>query len=394
MKKLLLLLIVGGVGFVLCALMGYINVPGLTPPASTPTPQAEKLEPPKAESPAEKPAATPSSPRETPRPTAPAAPKASSTPSVKKSLYPPIQPSDVERAKALYAKADWSGVARALDGCEKPEIEDGPSTTDARKLVRKARLLDALTQKIKRNPLATAKKLEQISLNNGGTMIGVVTEVGDRLKIYRMGNVEAEVKADDVGERIPASRDVFKQKLLERLRDKESRMKGDDAFAEMRLGHFCWEYGLDPEAVPYFDRAVESDDFPVIARVFGGGNADKLVDGWYVFSGKPRPGQGPATDSQAASTPAPKPAEPAATPSASGGPANVAAARSKYDLGVEQYKRSFGDSNEAQAALKKAHEYFKQARDALGDGEDSASEELRTQIARLLFDCSKRMAVQ
>src|SRR5581483_10051756 len=125
---------------------------------------------------------------------------------------------------------------------------------------------------------------EQISLNNGGTMIGLVTEVGDRLKIYRIGNVEAEVKTDDVGERVPASREAFKAQLLERLRTKESRMSGDTSgFVPMRLGHFCWEYGLDPESVPYFDKAVESDDFPVIARVLGGSNADKLVDGWYVF---------------------------------------------------------------------------------------------------------------
>lgn len=171
-------------------------------------------------------------------------------------------------------------------------------------------------------------------------------------------------------------------------------MKGDDAFAEMRLGHFCWEYGLDPEAVPYFDKAVQSDDFPVIARVFGGSNAERLVDGWYVFSGKPRPNQGTADSHATAATPAPKPVEPTATPSSSGGPGNVAAARSKYDLGIDQYKRSFGDSNEAQSALKKAHELFKQARDALGDGEDQASEDLRTQIARLLYDTSKRMAVQ
>ena len=73
----------------------------------------------------------------------------------------------MERARSLYAKADWAGVARALDGCEKDEIEDGPSTQAARSLVRKARLLDALTKRFVRNPLATTKKLEQISLNTG-----------------------------------------------------------------------------------------------------------------------------------------------------------------------------------------------------------------------------------
>ncbi len=43
--------------------------------------------------------------------------------------------------------------------------------------------------------------------------------------------------------------------------------------------------------------------------------------------------------------------------------------------------------------MKKAHEIFKQARDALGDAEDPASDELRTQIARLIYDCGKRSSI-
>ncbi|MEZ0229733.1 MAG: hypothetical protein ACAI25_13990, partial [Planctomycetota bacterium] len=72
MKKLLLLLIVGGAGFVLLALMGHINVPGLTP--QSPTGQAEKLTPPK-DAPADKPVAR----EETKKPTSNAP-----TPEVKK----------------------------------------------------------------------------------------------------------------------------------------------------------------------------------------------------------------------------------------------------------------------------------------------------------------------
>lgn len=389
MKKLLLLLIVGGVGFVLCAVMGYVNVPGLTPQPS-PAPQADKIEQPPATPPAEKPLATGAKKEEEkPAPSSaeslkPAAPR----PPVKR--YPAIQSADLERARSLYARADWAGVARALEGCEKPDIEDGPSTQAARMLVRKARLLDALTQKFARNKLATAKTLEQVSLNSGGTMIGVVTDLGDRIKIYRMGNVEAEVKKDDVSERTPVRRDALLDKLHERLKDKEARIKADDAFGNMRLGHFCWQYALDREAVPYLDKAVESDDFPVLAKVFAGSAADRLVDDWYAMSGKARPGAaGPSNVS------APPPPASSGEPSrpASGGVANVALARSKYDQGVEHYKSSFGDSDKARAELKAAHELFKAARDALGDSEDAALDELRMQISRLLYDCSKRSAI-
>ncbi|MEZ0230404.1 MAG: hypothetical protein ACAI25_17410, partial [Planctomycetota bacterium] len=303
---------------------------------------------------------------------------------------------DVERARTLYLKADWAGVGRSLDGCERPEIEDGPSTQAGRALARKARLLDLLTRNFKRNAIATAKKLERISLNNGGDMIGVIRELpGDRLEITRIGNVKAEVKTEDVGERTAVPATALKEKLIERLKDKESRIKGDDAFGNMRLGHYCWEYALDVEAVPYLDKAVESDDFPVLAKVFGGSSSQKLVDGWYVFSGKSPKGEAPKNEASTASTGTTKPTTPEPPKPTTSGPAtgNLAKARSKYDAGVEKYKDSFGDSNAAQSNLRAAHELFKQARDALGDAEDPASDELRMQISRLLYDCSKRSAV-
>lgn len=389
MKKLLLLLIVGGAGFVLLALMGHINVPGLTPPVSS-TPQVEKLEPPK-EKPLEKTTPKDEPKKETPK-TAPTPEAKKIEPPAKKSLYPPILPADVERARVLYMKADWTGVGRSLEGCEKPEIEDGPSTQSARGLVRKARLLDVLTQTFKRNAIATAKKLEQISLDNGRPMIGVVREIaGDRLEIFRIGNVKVEVKMDEVRERTPVARTALRDQLLERLKEKESRIKGDDGFGNVRLGHYCWEYGLDVEAVPYLDKAVESDDFPVLAKVFGGSNAQKLVDGWYVFSGKSPRGEGPKTN-EVATTPT-KPVEPTKPSQPVSATGNFGKAKAKYDAGVEKYKDSFGDSGVATSNLKAAHELFKQARDALGDAEDPASDELRTQISRLIYDCSKRSAI-
>jgi len=389
MKKLIFLLLVGGSGFVLCALMGYINVPGLTP-ASTPISKGEKLEPPK-EKPAEKP--TSSEPGKEAPPPGPSIESKKIEPSApaKKRTSPPPSGAAIERAKTAYWNADWSGVARALPGCEDPDLEDGSATQAARALVRKARLLDLLTQKFKRNRIASARNLERVESSHG-THEGAVEDLGDRLRITRLGNVVIELNKDDVTEHHPITRADLEAKILDRLNDKESRIKSDDAFGAMRLGHFCWEYGLDKRAVPYLDKAVESDDFPVLAKVFGGSNATKLVEGWTVFSGKGPKAEPPAADTTASAPARPaEPAKPARPVSANTG--NLAKAKQKYDEGVEKYKDSFGDSSSAQANLHAAHELFKQARDALGDAEDPDSDDLRTQISRLIYDCGKRSAI-
>jgi hypothetical protein len=397
MKKFFLFIIVAGAGFVLCALQGIINVPGLTPATA---PSAEKGEAPKEQAPEKK--------NDMPAPTTPRKDAVAPAPEAKKNeapqapekkfLYPAIQPADVERAHALYAKADFPGVARALEGCERPEIEDGPSTLEARSLVRKARLLDAITQGITRNPLADPKKkVEQITLSAGGTPLGIVTDLGGgKIRILMMGNVTTEVNTVDVESRTPVDRAVLVEKLRDRLAAKVNSVKADDAFGNMRLGHYYWQYGMDVDAVPYLDKAVTGDDFPVLARVFGGKSADKLVDAWYVFSGKSRPGPAdrpgprklePVSHPQLDDPPTPPP------PPSSGGSGNLTLARQKYDAGVEKYKESFGDSDKARASLKAAHELFKQARDSLGDGEDAATDDLRMQISRLIYDCSKRSAI-
>jgi hypothetical protein len=396
MKKLLLFLIVGGAGFVLLAVMGYINVPGLTP-ASAPAPAESPEATDKA--PAQKPIAT-GAPAPAAEPVSRDAEKKKDAPvsAPPRQKLPAIAASQVERARALYDHADFAGAAKALDGCDGADVDEGGATTDARALLRKARILGTLTQKFSRNKLVTSKQLERISLNSGGSMVGVVTEVGDRLQLYLMGNVQTEVSKDDVNERVPVGRDALSEKLHQRLKDKEARIKADDAFGNMRLGSFCWQYAMDQDAVPYLDAAVSSDDFPVLAKVFGGSAADKLVDSWCALTGKPRPGVATAAPpplptaepvaQHDTSEPSPPPA-----PAASGGPSSLSAARSKYDQGVEKYKYSFGDSKEAQASLKAAHELFKAARDALGDAEDPASDDLRTQISRLIYDCSKRSAI-
>ncbi len=388
MKKFFLLLLVGGVGFVLAALMGYVNVPGLTPPPSS-TPSVEKLEPPKEQKPAEATKPAPADkPLDKPAPSSQATSSKPSAPAAKK-FIPAIQQSDVDRAQALYAKADWAGVARALDGCERDEIEDGASTQAGRLLVRKARILDALTKKFERNRLVTAKTLERISLNTGGEMIGAVADSGDRLTIYLMGNVSTDVKREDVAERVPVGRAALSEKLHARLKDKEARIKADDAFGNMRLGNFCWQYAMDQEAVPYLDKAVEDKDFPVLARVFGGSSADKLVETWRLMKGIAPPGRANVSSAPPGES-APPPPPP---PPSSGGVANVALARTRYEQGVEKYKTSFGDSKEATTSLKAAHELFKQARDALGESEDPALDDLRSAISRLIYDCSKRSAI-
>src|SRR5437764_1338627 len=106
MKKIVFILLIGGVAFVLCALQGIVNVPGLTP--TSPAPEAQKLEPPK-DAPAEK---APAGPAPAPRQKESGAPaldvkKLEPPPEAKKSAYPPIKPADLERARTLYLKADF-----------------------------------------------------------------------------------------------------------------------------------------------------------------------------------------------------------------------------------------------------------------------------------------------
>jgi hypothetical protein len=401
MKKLIFVLLIGGCGFVLLALTGTINVPGLTP--ATPAPEAQKLEPPKDDGAKPAPEA-PRPPPERPRDVKPpeAGKVAVAAPTKPKSIYPPITPGDLDRAKALYAKGDFAGVGRSLDGCERAEVEDAATTTAARTLVRKARLLDSLTKAIKLNPLATAKALERVTLDTGGLpVIGRVTESGDQLTILLPGGVETTVAKESVTERVVVTRDALSEKLHQRLKEKEDRIKSDDAFGNYRLGHYCWQYALQVDAMPYLDKAVESDDFPVIARVFGGSSGEKLVDGWYELSGKARPVSNQAVSQSQSSDKRPAAGSPPPPVAASGSLADVIAkTKAKYEEGVGFYRGSFGDSKEASKSLADARRLLKEARDILDSAGENPSggdslgiDDLRTQIARLLYDCNKRSSI-
>jgi hypothetical protein len=393
MKNLVLLVIVAAVGVVLAGLMGLVNVPGITPKSSSPS--VEKLEPPKEDKPAEAPKPTAvEKPAEKPAPSSQATNMKPATPA--KKFLPAIQQSDVDRAQALYMKADWAGVTRALDGCERDEIEDGPSTKAARALVRKARILDTLTKKFERNRLIMAKTLERVSLNSGGEPIGEVVDKGDHLTIYLIGNASSDVKTEDVAARTPVGKDALSDKLHARLKDKEAKIKADDCFGNMRLGHFCWQYAMDQEAVPYLDKAVEDNDFPVLARVFGGSSADKLVETWRLMKGiaPGSPDQANVSSAPAKGAAPPPPPSHSPPPPSGGKVPDIYLAQRTYNEGTMKYQNSFGDSPEAHASLREALALFRKARDILGDYEHPSIDDLRTSINKLLYDCSKRSSVQ
>jgi hypothetical protein len=399
MKKLIWLVLIGGAAVVLLALQGVINVPGITPAPTTPKSGAESLKPPtedKKDAPPP-PATAPKKSEGGQSEARKLEPTGGNTPASKpSSLYPPIKPEDVARARGLYEKGDLSGVGRALEGCERAEVADAASTQAARSLVRKARLLVALTRTIAKSPLATATKLERVSLDSGGTVIGNVLEKGEQLVIQLPGSVETTVAKDSVVERTPVKRDVLDEKLRAKLKDRAAKVEADDTIGNYRLGHYCWQYGMLVDAMPYLDRSVEGADSPAIARVFGGKEADSLIDQWCDLTGRPRPAApeakpGSSGNANGTKTPPPPPV------AVSGSDADIlTAARKRYDEGVEKYKSSFGDSASATRSLKDARAAFIAARDVLaklGESNDPKVEELQTQIARLLYDCNKRSAI-
>jgi hypothetical protein len=325
-------------------------------------------------------------------------PAAKPTPApVSSKLYPPVKAADLDRAKKLYADGRFADAATAIDGCERPEVQDSPETAEARKLSRKARLLDAVTKRITQSPLAKASHLEKVDLSQGGSVMGNVIDSGDKLTIQMPGGIETVVAKDDVGERTPVDRGVLVTKIKSRIQEKEQRLKTDDAIGLFRIGHYCWQYGLLPDAVPYLDKSVEGDEFPTIARVFGGSDSQKLVDAWCELTGKEIAGahksKAPATELASSGSPdTPAPANTQAPAPVSGNVAAIAkAARAKYDEGLTKYRLSYGDTKEAHANHVAAFNLFKEARDILEKaGDDPSVDDLRTDIARVLMDCRKR----
>ena len=390
MGALVGLVLAAGAAAVVLAYLGFINIPGITP--TTGKPSVQQLKPsPEAEKVEAKP--SPTSDGTTPRSDAkkiePRSPESVARP---REIKPPVKPSDVESARALYAKGDFAGAARALDGCV--DSEESDATTQARTLFRKARILDVVTKKIQQSPLATAKKLEQVAIQSGGTLLGLVTESGETLTVLMPGGITTEVSKDKVEERTPVERSVLVEKLRKRLKDKEERLKADDSFGQFRLGHYCWQYALLDDSVPYFDKSVEGDDFPVVARVFGGSDSAKLVTLWSELTGKTPPGA-PARPVASSKTPGSERVSTAPEPSPappSGNVADIATrARAKYEEGLAKYRLSYGDTKEAHAAHVAAFKLLQEARDILNAaGEDPFVDELRTDISRVLMDCRKR----
>lgn len=368
--------------------MGFITIPGITPGTQAPTIEnlkpKEDAPPPKDKKPEKTDSRSNGAQVET------IAPKAPSSAPKPEALAPPVDARDLAKAQALYAKGDFAGARKVLDGCDRPEVSTDGATNDARALWRKATILDVLTKKIPLSALATAKKLERVSTSSGRPMIGVVTETDDAITIVVPGGISTEIKKDDLGERSPATRADLVEKLHASLEDRKARLKADDAFGNYRLGNYCWQYALADDAVPFLDKAVTQDDFPTVARVFGGADANAILQTWCDLTGKIVAGVPSRTPKNPGGTATPADTNP--PPAPSGNVADVAKrARAKYDEGLVQYRKSYGDTREAHTAHVAALKLFNEARDILNAaGEDPSVEDLRHDINLVLMDCRKR----
>lgn len=365
---------------------GAINVPGLPGPSSPRgSSEAKELKPPATEKPAD-------APRERERREAPTAAAPAPSPTPKPSagstrIAPPITNDDLARALACWKKGDLAGVERALAGVSRPDSGAGSLESDAWKLLERARMLAPLLAKVTRSPLASGD-LEAVDLAQGGRLLGKVQDNGEHLKITAMGGVETEVTADDVIKREKVARSEFQDKVRQRLKEKEDRAKADDALGQFRLAYFCWTYGLEPEAMPHLERAVDDDAFPAVARVFGGDKGGAIADEWLAYSGK----QPPAVAARPSSSKGEvaRPAAPAPSSSSSSDAPAVAKARGLYDKAVTRYRASFNDSRDAESAVKDARKLLGQALETLeAAGDAPGADDLRIQISRLLADCRK-----
>ncbi|MBI3723102.1 hypothetical protein HY251_03985, partial [bacterium] len=324
------------------------------------------------------------------------------TPAVaeRRPLYPAVKAQDLERARSCYAKGDFAGAGRSLEGCERSEVEDAATTTQARVLVKKARIFDVLTGRIKPNALATAPKLEQITLDSGGTFVGkVISESDDELKLLVPGGIEMPASKDKIATRKPVARSVLEEKLKTRLDERERSLKPDRAGGYYSLAYYCWQYGLQQDAVPYLDKAVEKDDFPCLIRVFGGNDSDSLIQTWCELTGKPNPESQkqpplPADPTiKSSGKPDPKALTPKLPSDLSGDPVkNMNLAQGRHDEGVKFFRDSFGDSAQSIDNLHRAHGQFQEALLILEKVPDSTpgKEKLLTQCQMLLADVRKR----
>jgi hypothetical protein len=313
-----------------------------------------------------------------------------------------VSDAELSSARQFYARGELERIGHGLTTLVTPRANPNENDRRAEALLARTKLVGALMKAVKVSLLATAEGVERIELTGGGHVTGVELPDG---RVVSFG-AETTVRDDDVVSRTKLSKPEYESAARERLQKQVDRVKPDDALGHFRCAYYAWTYGLRADAMPHVDAAIDSDDFPLIARVFHRESSRALLAHWSSVTGRsvkrtgppplpPTPSPTPA-DSPAPS-PSPSPVVTEAAPVEPDEPAPVAElakVRELFQQGTARYRDSFGESKDPDKALALAKKLLEQARDELDRAPASPeAEQLRVDVQSLLFDVRKRTRI-